>query len=280
MSVVSAIILAVAMQSGGPDAGSATAARSAGNDDIPRTVLAQASPEQVEDFVSSLFAEFDKDRSGFIEEAEGPSSIQLGCCPGDPGDELTGAAAWRHFLDENADDGDDRVSYAEFRDARFARLLKNGIPVERDKLVVTGERTSPYREQQSGEGEVRRFVTDMEFVKASPERVRAYVRQMFDAMDKDGSGHIEMAEAPERLGWHKAKMAADGTVTYDRNDPLTELTGNEARAQYIKNVDTDGDLRVSFEEYAKPVMPQYLERGIPLIPADWTAAKPGAREEG
>ncbi len=278
MSILAAILLGVALQSGGSADGSAAGNVSPGNDDIPKIVLAKGTPAQVEAFVSSKFAEFDKDRSGYIEEREGPRSIQL-CCANDPGDTLTGTAAWRHFLAENADDGDSRVSYGEFRQARYDRFLRNGIPVERQKLVVTGERPSPYGEQQPGDGKMRRFLADMEFVKASPERVRAYVRQMFDNMDKDASGFIELAEAPAMLGMPKGKMAADGTVTYDRNDPLTQLTGDEARTEYIKNVDQDGDERVSFEEYAKPVTPQYLQRGIPLIPADWTTAKVGARKE-
>jgi Ca2+-binding EF-hand superfamily protein len=273
MSILAAILLAVALQSGG------SADNSPGNDDIPKIVLAKGTPAQVEAYVSSQFAEFDKDRSGYIEEEEGPRSIQL-CCADGPRDKLTGTAAWRHFLAENADDGDNRVSYAEFHDARYGQLLRNGIPVKREKLVVTGERPSPYGERQSGDGKVRGFLADMEFVKASPERVRAYVRQMFETMDKDGSHFIELAEAPAMLGMPKGKMSPDGTVTYDRNDPLTQLTGDEARAEYIRNVDKDGDGRVSFEEYAKPVMPQYLQRGIPLIPADWTAAKTGARKGG
>lgn len=276
MSILSAIILAVAAQSGGMSSGTAAGAARNDNSDIPRIVMAIASPKQVEAYVAEQFAQFDKDHSGFIEQDEGPASIRLGCCSNDPHETLTGVAAWQHFLNDNAANDDNRISFAEYRNARYNRLLRDGIPVERDKVVVIGERPMPYAEQKPGENKGRLFTADLKSVKASEERVRAYVRTMFDDWDKDRSGFVELAEAPSQLGTPKATMAADGTVTYDRNDPLTELTGDAARTQYIKNVDRDGDGKVSFEEYAKPVMPQYLERGIPLIPADWTRAKPPA----
>jgi DNA-binding CsgD family transcriptional regulator len=280
MSILSAIILAVAAQSGGTVSDTAAGVEKSDNSDIPRIVMAKASPEQVEAYVTGQFAELDKDKSGYIEQDEGPASIQLGCCANDPSDTLTGVAAWRHVLKDNGDDGDDRVSFAEYRNARYDRLLSGGIPVERDRVVAIGDRPSPYGEQTQGEGNARVFTADLKFVKVSEARVRAYVRTMFDDWDKDGSGFVELAEAPAQLGTPKATMAPDGTVTYDRNDPLTELTGDAARAQYIENVDRDGDGKVSFEEYAKPVMPQYLERGIPLIPADWKQANAaGDRKE-
>lgn len=280
MSILTAIILAVAVQSVGVPSDTADGAGNSDNSDVPRIVMAIASPEQVETFVAAQFAELDKDQSGFIEQDEGPRSIQLGCCANDPSETLTGAAAWAHVLKDNADDGDNRISFAEYRNSRYDRLLSGGIPVERDKVVAIGERASPYAETRPGEGKNRIFTADMKFVKASEERVREYVRTMFDDWDKDGSGFVELAEAPAQLGTPKATMASDGTVTYDRNDPLLELTGHAARSQYIENVDRDGDGRVSFEEYAKPVMPQYLQRGIPLIPADWKQANAStARKE-
>lgn len=125
-----------------------------------------------------------------------------------------------------------------------------------------------------------RSIEELEFVKASPERVRAYVRQMFDASDKDGSGFIEVPEAPLRLATMKPRQPDEPIRIYRKEDVAEELHGPAAQRQYVANVDKDDDGRVSFEEYAEPVMPQYLERGIPLIPADWTAPRSDAEKPG
>jgi DNA-binding CsgD family transcriptional regulator/Ca2+-binding EF-hand superfamily protein len=249
----------------------------------PEYFSASASPEQVEVYVKDSFARFERDGSGFVERSEGPASITLGCC-GAPNSEadgkrtvLTGEPAWQRFLSDNGDDGDGKVSYAEFRAARYDQLLKNGIPVRRDQVKMVGERPSPYREAKPGASPVRVSAEDLDYVKASPERVRAYVRQMFDGMDADRSGFIEAAEAPAMLITAPAKMGADGKATYDPSDPGIALKGDAARKQYIANVDKDGDGKVSFEEFAEPVMPQFLRRGIPLIPADWTPSAPGRK---
>jgi DNA-binding CsgD family transcriptional regulator/Ca2+-binding EF-hand superfamily protein len=274
MGIFAAILALVASQSGtvastaqpSPDAASAPGA--------PEYVAASASPEQVEAYIKDSFSRFDRDRSGFIERPEGPARVTLGCC-GTPGDDdgkatvLTGEAAWRRFLSDNGDNGDARVSYVEFRAARYERLLKNGIPVPREQVTQVGSRPSPYREPEPGAAPVRVSAEDFEYVKASPERVRFYVRQMFDSWDLNRSGFIEVAEAPAVLITAPAKMGADGKATYDPDEPGTELKGDAARRQYIANVDKDGDGKVSFDEFAAPVMPQFLRRGIPLIPADW-----------
>ena len=245
----------------------------------PKYMTASASPEQVEAYLRDFFARFDRDGSGFIEPAEGPAKITSGCC-GPPARDaagedtvLTGEAAWRRFLADNADDGDNRVSLAEFREARFERLLENGIPVRREDVAIVGERPSPYGETLPA----RIQSEDLQHVPASPERVRAYVRSMFDAVDRDKSDFVELAEAPASLITQMARLGPDGKATYDPNDPAKELRGDEARRQYIANVDKDGDGKVSFDEYAEPVMPQFLRRGIPLIPADWTQVAQGSR---
>lgn len=123
-----------------------------------------------------------------------------------------------------------------------------------------------YEAIENGE---ERSIEELEFVKASPERVRAYMRQEFDASDKDGSGFIEIEEAPLRLAAMKPRPADEPIRPYRKEDVAEEWHGPAARRQYIANLDENDDGRVSFEEYAEPIMPQYLERGIPLIPADW-----------
>ena len=80
--------------------------------------------------------------------------------------------------------------------------------------------TSVYDEMEENPGG-ERSITELQFVKASPERVRAYVRQMFDASDKDGSGFIELAEAPLRLSAMKPREGCEPVRPY-RKDDLTE----------------------------------------------------------
>ena len=128
-------------------------------------------------------------------------------------------------------------------------------------------------------GEERSF-DEFEFVKASPERVRAYVRQEFDAFDKDGSGFIEVVEAPLRLAAMKPRPAGEPIRPYRKEDVAEEWHGPAAQRQYVANLDDDDDGRVSFEEYAEQVMPHRLERGIPLIPADWSAPRSEAGKPG
>jgi len=278
MSLLAAAILAYAAQTSAPEAAH-PAPESPPAPGAAEYVSAIGSPEQVEDYVKTSFERFDRDRSGFIERIEGPRSISLNCCGASraDGDVLTGEAAWRRFKSDNADDGDDRISYAEYRAARFDKLLADGIPVRREDVTRIGERRSPYDPPRPGERVVKVDAEDFQHVPASPERVRAYVRQMFDGMDADHSGFLELSESPVVLITAQARLGADGKATYDPDDPPVKLEGDAARRQYIANVDKDGDGKVGFEEYAEPVMPQFLRRGIPLIPADWTRAPPGRR---
>lgn len=276
MSLLAAVLLAYAAQTSTVPDTTRALDEGAEAPAAPEYMSASASPEQVESYLKDFFARFDRDRSGFIERSEGPAQISLNCCgaPRGDGDVLTGEAAWQRFLADNADDRDNRISYAEFRSARYARLLENGVPVRREDVAIVGERRSPYEAPPLGETVVRRSVEEFQHVPASPERVRAYVRQMFDVQDTDKSGFLEVAEAPAVLVTQPARLGADGKATYDPDDPAKQLEGDAARRRYIANVDKDGDGKVGFEEYAEPVMPQFLRRGIPLIPADWTAVPP------
>ena len=90
------------------------------------------------------------------------------------------------------------------------------------------------------------------FVSASSERVEAYVRREFETWDRDRSGFIELIEAPARV--------------FGTNSG--QIEGERARAHFVANVDRDGDGRVSYEEFADAPRRQFLESGIPLIPAD------------
>lgn len=282
MSAFAAILLAYAAQTSGVADTTESRSKVAGAADTPELLSASASPQQVEEYVKDFFARFDRDGSGFIERSEGPAQITLNCCglPGSRtdgnGEVLTGEAAWQRFLSDNADNGDNRISFTEFRAARYERLLRDGIPVRREDVKIVGQRPPPYQDAPRGDHSVRNHsVEDLDYVAASPERVRAYVRQLFDTWDVDGSGFVELAEAPSVLITQPAKLGSDGKATLDLNDPGKRLEGDAARRRYIANADKDGDGKVSFEEFAEPVMPQFLRRGIPLIPADWKPTAPG-----
>lgn len=122
-----------------------------------------------------------------------------------------------------------------------------------------------YNQRAPGEV-VQVSVEQLEFVPASPERVEAFVRRNFEAWDKDGSGYVEQGEGPVGL----AELRPDSPHRVGPDTVARHYAGEEAQRQYIAFTDKDGDERVSYEEFATPVRPQYLERGIPLLPADWS----------
>ncbi|TIX52167.1 LuxR C-terminal-related transcriptional regulator [Alteraurantiacibacter aquimixticola] len=110
--------------------------------------------------------------------------------------------------------------------------------------------------------------SELQYAPATPERVREFVRGMFDRQDKDGSGYIEQEEGPESLVIVGSSETGEPLAFEEAN--ITErLEGEEAWARYLADSDTDGDGRVSHEEFAGIILPQFLERGIPLLPADW-----------
>jgi DNA-binding CsgD family transcriptional regulator/Ca2+-binding EF-hand superfamily protein len=159
----------------------------------------------------------------------------------------------------------------------LALLVQGGGDVESPSAEADGgsggtaqDSKGVYEAIENGE---ERSIDEFEFVKASPERVRAYVRQEFDGLDKDGSGFIELEEAPLRLAEMEPRPADEPIRLYRKEDVAKEWHGPAAQREYIAMFDDDDDGRVSFEEYAEPVMPHRLQRGIPLIPADWSAPR-------
>ncbi len=116
----------------------------------------------------------------------------------------------------------------------------------------TAEAGAAYEAMESAEA---RYAGDFQYVPASEDRVRAYVQKMFDVRDTDGSGFIEHDEA-----FVVVVTTRSGADPSARNpeDIFEELSGDEARTQHIARVDTDGDGKVSPDEFAQPVLPQFL----------------------
>ena len=116
----------------------------------------------------------------------------------------------------------------------------------------TAEAGAAYEAMESTEA---RYAGDFQYVPASEDRVHAYVQKMFDARDTDGSGFIEHDEA-----FVVVVTTRSGADPSARNpeDIFEELSGDEARTQHIARVDTDCNGKVSPDEFAQPVLPQFL----------------------
>lgn len=91
--------------------------------------------------------------------------------------------------------------------------------------------------------------------RASPEEVRAYFNDMFDRLDGDGSGYVELAEAPRRQVI--SARLHDGTI---RELPLTQ-------AEWFAQGDGDHDGKVSRTEYFARLLPPI--QAVYGVPADW-----------
>lgn len=132
-------------------------------------------------------------------------------------------------------------------------------------LVSQASTTQAAQTYQAMEESQSGFVSDYEYVPASDDRIEAYVQQMFDRNDADGSGFLERGEM--QIEVISTRSGAEPTVT-NPDDIVEELSGEQAEAEFFARFDSDGDGRLSPAEYAVPVQPQFLQRGIPLVPAD------------
>lgn len=100
------------------------------------------------------------------------------------------------------------------------------------------------------------------FRPASPDETRAFVRDSFRTMDKDGSGFIERGEAPES-GIINSPNGAPGEQV-PINASITTIHGRTGRAMWIALFDNDADGRVSEAEYVSYQLPIFLKEGVPV----------------
>jgi hypothetical protein len=149
----------------------------------------------------------------------------------------------------------------------LAQPFSEGATVSADQSPAP----SPQDEAPEGNATIKVALGDLGNVQASPERVRRYVRQLFDHEDKDRSGHIERDEAPSRIEMAESRSPASPPQSYSEANIVKVFEGDAARTEYLRSLDIDGDGRISFEEYSERIVPHYEQRGIPLIPADWAA---------
>jgi hypothetical protein len=95
--------------------------------------------------------------------------------------------------------------------------------------------------------------------RASPDEIRAYLNDMFDRLDRDGSGYVEPAEAPRRQVM--STRLSNGSI---RQWPLTQ-------AEWFAQGDGDRDGRVTRNEYFSRLLPPV--QSVLGVPANW---RPGA----
>lgn len=94
---------------------------------------------------------------------------------------------------------------------------------------------------------------DGPFVPATPERATAFITASFAAMDRDKSGYLEAAEAP------RASVRVN-------NGPRKDVGVEQGGRMFLARFDTDGDGKVSRDEYIATRRPMVLAMGIP---ANW-----------
>jgi len=94
---------------------------------------------------------------------------------------------------------------------------------------------------------------DGPFVPATPEQATAFIAASFAAMDKDKSGYLEAAEAP------RASVRVN-------NGPRTDVGAEQGGRMFLARFDTNGDGRMSGDEYIATRRPMVLASGIP---ANW-----------
>lgn len=94
---------------------------------------------------------------------------------------------------------------------------------------------------------------DGPFVPATSEQATAFLAQSFAAMDKDKSGYLEADEAP------RASVSVN-------SGPRKEVGAEQGGRMFLARFDTNGDGKVSKDEYIATRRPMVLATGIP---ANW-----------
>lgn len=150
----------------------------------------------------------------------------------------------------------DRLSSSRFKRNRAASLLGALVIIPAvTALVILGQPATEHAADEKFEppaGESTRLGTAR---RASPDEVRAYFNDMFDRLDRDRSGYVELAEAPRRQVI--SARLGDGTM---RQLLL-------AQAEWFALGDGDQDGKVNRTEYFARLLPPV--QAILGVPASW-----------
>lgn len=112
---------------------------------------------------------------------------------------------------------------------------------------------SPVAQQAAPAAQQKMKMYDGPFVPATPEQATAYLAQSFATMDKDKSGYLEAGEAP------RASVSVN-------NGPRKDVGAEQGGRMFLARFDTNGDGKVSKDEYIATRRPMVLAMGIP---ANW-----------
>jgi len=94
---------------------------------------------------------------------------------------------------------------------------------------------------------------DGPFVPATPEQATAFIAASFVTMDRDKSGYLEASEAP------RASVSVN-------HGPRKDIGAEQGGRMFLARFDTNGDGKVSRDEYIATRRPMVLAMGIP---ANW-----------
>jgi DNA-binding CsgD family transcriptional regulator len=114
-----------------------------------------------------------------------------------------------------------------------------------------------------------------DMVEATPAEIQIVVRDTFAGFDKNRSGYIEPEEAPIAARFGSNEIAREGPVERRayKQDANGRPTGEvlrvftvsleQARAEYVRQGDTNGDGKVDFWEFERWQAPIMAKRGVP-----------------
>lgn len=234
--IAAAVVLAT-QTSGGEGLNGASSGHVPGVMTIDGADWERVPPEERAAFLTEAFARLDKDRSGYVEQAEVPGSgFRIGMTPmeavrSEPdADEVeAGRRRWIAVYDQN---DDRRISLDEYRNA-----FSEG---------ETWRRIEPGR------------------VSATGAEIVAISQTTFRKIDANRSGYLEGLEAPERTSrGPQPQYRRDEAGNLVPTGRTTGQTDEQARAEFYENADEDDDGRVSPSEFRQWLAPHLVLGGIP-----------------
>jgi len=143
-------------------------------------------------------------------------------------------------------------------DGRLSRAEAGLAPGDRDSASTGGSQGTPSRPGQEGRGDPKRafaFLDKDGDGKITKDEAPERMKENFDRIDTDGDGVIEMAEFEKMMEVMRARAGQAG-----RGEPGTGRPGEgggqrgrEAAAARFKQLDTNGDGKISKDEAMGPL---------------------------